>query len=411
MFRTFAGTNGYIAPEIWGYISHTGPGGYDYPVDIWSLGCLVYAILTADTPFGVTSTHEFIEYVRNRIPFPTTKLNEKKASRAAIGFITSLMMPLPEDRLTAKQALDATWLNGGSDDINEDNPEYTHERDTALSDGSSTVDTYQFISSREELSKANSSPYPEVDSEEDIFYDIEATHQCTTLACAIAHQNVSAARQLCPWGETTMSIREGDNRTLLHKCAVLGGDAEEISRLLLERGADVMARDELEWTALHHAAKEGQAGMAQLLLERGADTMAKDGLGWTPLHRATKEGHQEMINLLIEKGADIDAAENELGSTPLHLAVKEGNLTVVELLLSKGARVRAKDGLGNTACHLAAVSEHKYSVVIIKLLFAKGAILGEKNKEGKTPLSLAPQNKELQRIVSDELVRFFRRLG
>lgn len=40
------GTPQYLAPEI-----NVGFGGYDYRVDIWSLGCCLYEIVAGDPPF------------------------------------------------------------------------------------------------------------------------------------------------------------------------------------------------------------------------------------------------------------------------------------------------------------------------------------------------------------------------
>jgi ankyrin repeat protein len=51
-------------------------------------------------------------------------------------------------------------------------------------------------------------------------------------------------------------------------------------RLLLERGADANARQQLDYTALHGAASRGDVEMAKLLLAHGADRTAQgsDGL-------------------------------------------------------------------------------------------------------------------------------------
>jgi serine/threonine protein kinase len=50
--RGKAGTPGYWAPEM---LAHTGPGdkppAYDGAADLWSLGCLAYALLAGRGPF------------------------------------------------------------------------------------------------------------------------------------------------------------------------------------------------------------------------------------------------------------------------------------------------------------------------------------------------------------------------
>ncbi|MCY4048119.1 MAG: ankyrin repeat domain-containing protein [Hyphomicrobiales bacterium] len=56
--------------------------------------------------------------------------------------------------------------------------------------------------------------------------------------------------------------------------------------LLLDRGANIEARDKSEWTPLHHAADHGKApAVMELLLDRGADGAARDNEDRTPFDR------------------------------------------------------------------------------------------------------------------------------
>lgn len=114
--RTMVGTSGYMAPEIRDDYFYSKTSVYTNAVDIWSLGCLIHEIMTKETPFLDGKTFE--DYVLGRILFPRTMLIEKGASSTAIKFINSLLMPLPEERLTAEQALKSPWL-AAEDDIQE----------------------------------------------------------------------------------------------------------------------------------------------------------------------------------------------------------------------------------------------------------------------------------------------------
>jgi hypothetical protein len=89
---------------------------------------------------------------------------------------------------------------------------------------------------------------------------------------------------------------------------------EKITSMLLEKGADVAAKDSREWTALHWAAERGHEAVVRLLLEEGADVATKDEYGWTALHWAAESGHEAVVRLLLEKGADV-ATEDEDGWT------------------------------------------------------------------------------------------------
>ena len=48
---------------------------------------------------------------------------------------------------------------------------------------------------------------------------------------------------------------------------------------LLEEGANVMARDDNRWTALHYAAQQGHLPAVTLLLDRGLNTEDKTAHG------------------------------------------------------------------------------------------------------------------------------------
>lgn len=62
-----------------------------------------------------------------------------------------------------------------------------------------------------------------------------------------------------------------------------------LARLLLDAGADVNGRGEGGFTALHSAAANGDAELAELLLERGADTTVLNAKGERPADLARSE--------------------------------------------------------------------------------------------------------------------------
>ncbi|NPB03405.1 MAG: hypothetical protein GXO39_03195 [Thermotogae bacterium] len=80
-------------------------------------------------------------------------------------------------------------------------------------------------------------------------------------------------------------------------------------------------------TLLHFAAYGGDLKQMKYLVEKGADINAKDRLGRAPLHEAALRGHLPVMKYLIEKGADVNA-KYDLGHTPLHLASLRGHLQV-----------------------------------------------------------------------------------
>ena len=73
----------------------------------------------------------------------------------------------------------------------------------------------------------------------------------------------------------------------------------------------------------------------RLLLSKGADIHAKDEMGRTALHNAADRGHEQVVELLLEKGADIESKKSG-GDTALFGAVRYRNESMVRLLLEKG---------------------------------------------------------------------------
>ena len=147
---------------------------------------------------------------------------------------------------------------------------------------------------------------------------------------------------------------EGMNKgeTDLHIVARLNLPVLTIS--LLNRGADIHAKDKDGWTPLHSAAKENASATAEVLLNQGADIHAKDKFGWTPLHlAAAKENASATAEVLLKHGADIHA-KDKFGWTPLHSAASNNTYETAEILLNKGANVNAKDNHGWTPLYWAA---------------------------------------------------------
>jgi hypothetical protein len=91
------------------------------------------------------------------------------------------------------------------------------------------------------------------------------------------------------------------------RSAANGGHERTLQLLLEGEEINVDAKDSSSRTPLSWAAQRGYGAVVQLLLEKGADIMAKECNGWTTLHRAAANGHKEIVQLLLEKGADIEA--------------------------------------------------------------------------------------------------------
>jgi hypothetical protein len=145
----------------------------------------------------------------------------------------------------------------------------------------------------------------------------------------------------------------------------------------------------------------------------------------TPLHWAVAAGYKDVAEILIRNGADVNA-RGEGGLTPLHtVAVREtksflyinglceapsgatyfvaapGRI-VVELLVAKGADVNARNALGETPLHRAALWGQPG---VAEALMAAGADVNAKSDDGKTPLKRAIE------CQNDEVAEVLRKAG
>ncbi|TYJ50727.1 hypothetical protein E1A91_A01G229500v1 [Gossypium mustelinum] len=96
-------------------------------------------------------------------------------------------------------------------------------------------------------------------------------------------------------------------------------------------------------TALHLTCLYGYLPCVQLLLERGANLEAKDEDGAIPLHDACAGGFIEIVQLLLDRASNsgclkrmLDSVDAE-GDTPLHHAARGEHAEVIRLLLANGA--------------------------------------------------------------------------
>ena len=93
------------------------------------------------------------------------------------------------------------------------------------------------------------------------------------------------------------------------------------SRLLIEAGGDVDAKDKTVQSAYLIATSEGHLRLLELTLDNGADVKSLDSWDGTGLIRASERGHYDIVGRLLQ--ADIDADHvNNLGWVGLHEALE-----------------------------------------------------------------------------------------
>lgn len=96
----------------------------------------------------------------------------------------------------------------------------------------------------------------------------------------------------------------------------------EAVKFLLEKGANINARDLEGRAAIHYAVIERQETMARILIENMADIEATDQIGRTALHYAVIHKNEPIIKLLLEVGGSNIGCLDVGGRTPVDWAVE-----------------------------------------------------------------------------------------
>ena len=250
-----------------------------------------------------------------------------------------------------------------------------------------------------------------------------------------------------PLRETTGVDRQTYEQIRTPLLVAAGGGHEAAALLLIERGANVNARDTFTGaTALVEAARTGLVALVAALLQRGARPDARDAYhDMTALAAAARAGHVEVVRRLLTAGAPYDAralieachygrhavvdvlfaaghdprstwkhqtalraaagagqtqlVERLLGfgaydvgaiTDALHAAAGAGHTDTVGLLCARGARVNDRDGAGWTALIAAAWQGH---VDTVRALLSAGADRSADDRTGKTAIDWARKGK------------------
>ncbi len=175
--------------------------------------------------------------------------------------------------------------------------------------------------------------------------------------------------------------------------AVEEGDVEEVINYL-NGGGDADAKDQngrtplLLLLELEHGDKLASI-VAQPLIQKKADVNARDNENNPALILAIKKNYPELAKLLIDAGADINAKDSS-GKTPLHWCAIKGPQVTGALLVKKGAGLNAQDDMGNTPLHEASDNNDDASDVLLaeyfgEFLLKKGADKTILNNSGSPP--------------------------
>ena len=236
-------------------------------------------------------------------------------------------------------------------------------------------------------------------------------------------------------GAETEWTEENEGKTALLLAAQYGH--VRVAELLLQAGADIEAKSDafgedwiirsetgrtpLIWAAAGRDCPRLQERMCRFLLEKGADVNARNVSARTALQEAVMSNRFSNIDpcptveLLLAHGAHVNAYDM-YSWTALTECGHYGKKEVAELLLAHGAHVDGKPGPDDPSAEsnpdlkvkfhetpLVVCAEWSWNEGLICLLLDKGADVNGQNKDGKTMTELASNAK--RGIVLDAMER------
>lgn len=248
--------------------------------------------------------------------------------------------------------------------------------------------------------------------------DLTSSDHATALKWAAAKNHVEVIKCLVALGADIEVSDAGGCTPLL--CAAKNGCVDAV-RCLVSLGANVQARCNTQYNAFTLACYYKHAAAARYLMERleapivqavrfgtlevvryalelGADIEARDQSGYTALHWSSSFGNEDKVRCLVELGANINARAGESGRSVLTDAVIRGDINMVNTLLQLGANLHLREApLGWTAFMWAAFKGHKE---IIEVLVNLGADVELRSHDGATPIWWAAKNGHLDLVRS-----------
>jgi len=215
----------------------------------------------------------------------------------------------------------------------------------------------------------------------------------TSLIKAIKVNDVNTVEEMLESPDCNLELLGmWDNTPLLAACMY---GHSEVALKLIQRNANVLARNEHGATALHYSAVEGCLEVTQALLAVDGKSLVNPGAAKvynrhldcygerTPLAAAAESGFEDSVALLIVAGAELDTIDED-GRTALWLASRHSRLGVVQVLLKHGADATHCDKDGTSVLNAATAAGSRCNDELVLALLAVNGL--DVNKTSGSPL-------------------------
>ncbi|GFG36261.1 hypothetical protein Cfor_08873 [Coptotermes formosanus] len=189
--------------------------------------------------------------------------------------------------------------------------------------------------------------------------------------------------------------RNNDNYNALHIAAMYS--REDIVKILLtKKGVDPFASGGPRMQTAVHLVASRQTGTATSILRLLLNTAGKDirlkpdSKGKIPLLLAVEAGNQSMCReLLGQQTAEQLKATTDNGDAAIHLAARRRDVDMIRILVDYGTNIDMQNGEGQTALHIAAAEGDE---TLVKYFYAVRANASIVDNQDRTPMHLAAEN-------------------
>ncbi|VDL92174.1 unnamed protein product [Schistocephalus solidus] len=205
------------------------------------------------------------------------------------------------------------------------------------------------------------------------FLEAARTNRCNILSSILARPNFN------------INVKTNLNRTALHMAASQGN--LEAVQLLVKAKILIDTVDKDDMTPLMIAASSGSILATTVLSKLGhiEDHIDQDEDGMTPLQYAVRDLNYDCVEILLAHEAKPNL-KSPKSTFPLITAAQKGDLEMVRILISGKAGIKKKNRSGNTPLHIASMANH---VSVVMELLQLGADIEIRNKRLQPPLLAA----------------------
>ena len=361
--ETYAGTAQYLAPEI--NRTSTRSIHWTEHCDIFSLGCMVYALCTFKPPFDYHMETDLEAYE----PLPERYSDQLRAC------IASCLSYYPQTRPNALRLFQQSQqriISSRARDLKATIPVVV--ADDPVTQPSTSSRSLAKSKKRKKRKKnaikstlltyevSQTMALPSVPADLALPTGETLNLPNSILREAVVKGDVDLTKKALEMEGANPNATINDPSHIPMFSLATDGHHDQVAKLLIDAGADVNQGSGNKSKPLYHAAKHNRLDFLRILLEKRVSGNESDAIKIFSDENVSID-ETDVICTLLEKGVSVDEID-ELGRTALSYAAERGYSKATQLLLREDANPNIQDFDMRTPLHWAALKGH-YDVVSI----------------------------------------------